>query len=184
AGFVPAVQRKDARVGSSDLVDEITRAVRATVVDDQNMCLGKRPVQPVQHRGEAVAFVVRRDDHQYPAGRLLGLPSPAGFGARHPVPSVSSVGPPYFLRCRYIPVASVSNAIPISVYSTDAPSRSAGVCVVRRGTLCTRVSAVNNSVDSTTLPSGRTTALTPLVAATTTALLCSMARSRAIANCW
>jgi hypothetical protein len=55
---------------------------------------------------------------------------------------------------------------------------------VRNGTVSTIRSSVNIPVDRTTLPSGRTTALTPLIAATTTARPCSIARRRAIPSCW
>jgi hypothetical protein len=43
---------------------------------------------------------------------------------------------------------------------------------------------VNSSDRRTTDPSGATTALIPLVAATTTVRPCSTARSRLIASCW
>ncbi len=62
--------------------------------------------------------------------------------------------------------------------------RVAGVCEERSGTFSTRTSGVNIFVWATTSPSGRMTALTPLVTGTTTARLCSTARTRDIASCW
>ncbi len=76
------------------------------------------------------------------------------------------------------------NAPPVSSTWIAPPNLVANVMSVRNGTESTIRSSVNMPVDWTTLPSGRTTALTPLIAATTTARPCSMARSRAIASCW
>lgn len=80
--------------------------------------------------------------------------------------------------------AKAAAAAATSTHSGSVPSRVAGVCEERSGTLASSAAGVNIAVFCTTLPSGMITALTPLVTGTVTVLLCSTARTRDIASCW
>ena len=60
----------------------------------------------------------------------------------------------------------------------------ASVVPERSVTRATIAAGVNKVVSCSTLPSGPITALTPLVAATSTVRPCSTARTREIACCW
>jgi hypothetical protein len=80
--------------------------------------------------------------------------------------------------------ATPSTPSATSAHSGAGPSRVASVVVVRSGTRATSASGVNSLVCCSTVPFGAITALTPLVAATSTVLPCSTARTREIASCW
>lgn len=81
------------------------------------------------------------------------------------------------------PASRAASANVTSAVSVQPPSRVANVISWRSGTRSISDAAVNRPVDWEIEPSGLAMALTPVVAATTTALPCSTARRRAIASC-
>src|SRR5690606_20301126 len=139
-------------------------AVRAAVVHHERVHRGQRLVQTTQQLLDVLPLVVGRDHHEHAAISHAAL---LRSRIRHPIESARAAIPPA-----------------TSTRSGHGPTMLATVVVSRSGSVPTRISEVNSSESRTTLPSGRTMALTPLVAATTAARPCSTARSRDIASCW
>src|SRR5690606_37852697 len=192
-----AVQHRDALVGGGEFVGEVTGAVGAAVVDDEDVGVRQRSVQPRDDPTEVLPIVVGRTDHQGAGAGCAVVPGrrrrchqrsslsdrpPAGAPAA-PV-LVRAAAPAFSRRPRTRAKPAAATAAAQSTSSGATPSRLASVTSARKGTCATRASGTNNGVLCCTRPSGSTIALTPLVAATITARPCSTARSRDIASCW
>src|SRR5690606_19317467 len=191
-----AVQHRDALVGGGEFVGEVTGAVGAAVVDDEDVGVRQRSVQPRDDPTEVLPLVVGRNDHQGASARCavvagrrrrchqrssLSNRPPAGAPAA-PVPEVVPA-PAGVRRDRTRAATAAATAPAQSTSSGAAPSRLASVTSARSGTCATRAAGSNSGVLCCTRPSGSTIALTPLVAATTTVRPCSTARTRDIASC-
>ena len=68
-----AMQDVDVVVMGSEVVGKIARAIRRVVVGDEHMRIGDRQPQSLDDSGEALRFVVRRNDDEDASGHRSSL---------------------------------------------------------------------------------------------------------------
>src|SRR6266545_2255512 len=197
AGLLGAVHHADLRVGRGQPVRDVAGAVGAVVVDDHHVDVGLCGAEPADDPLDVEGLVEGRDDHHDAAER----------GVAHVGTSVSSVWSAGTVPARGTVSLGRSGSMSSSLarllrrrYGTSAmtnapsetrtdsrpsqgPKRTPGVVPSYSLMSSTMMLWVRGAAWSTTLPSGAMTPEMPLVAATTTYLPLSIARSRLIAHC-